>query len=890
MVEAPKKGTPLPQYALLKLAQWGRRLLSSRQPMRVLKMIPRVPLLILSLSFVGASLTNGARAGDFDWAYWRGPQMNGHSTLKNLPDTWDPAGGEGSNLLWKRDDMGTRSTPVCLNNKLYFLARHSAGTVNDGERVVCLNAETGETVWEHRFNVYLSDVPAERVGWSNVVADPETGDVFALGVCGLFLCLDGETGEVKWQHSMHEEYGLLSTYGGRTNSPIIHENNVLISAVFIGWGEKSRPQDHYIAFDKRNGQPVWYEGTRPLPNDTTYSGPVLTTFDGEAAVVFGSGDGGVHAFQPRTGKRLWWYDVTSRGINTTPLVVDGKVYCGHSEENLDDTKMGAVFCLDGTKRGNLNEDGEVWRVKELFFGKCAPLMIDNLLYVIDDRAKLHILNPETGETVGFERLGTVQRSSPLYADGKIYTCTADGRFYTLKPDGKGGVEILHRMRVRGESNGSIIAAQGRLYIPLSDGMYCVGTGQPPQGDSPTSPLAEEVSREDDTTPAQLQVVPVESLLTSGEGQSFQVRLYNAKGQWLRNADIGEARISHEGIGSVDGDGTFSTRGGNREHGAAIITAKVGELEGQARVRVVPPLDWQFDFDSGVIPVTWVGARYRHIPLDFDLYQKLTKEDPQAGQLYIFLSTGFINSGQNQSVYDDTTPAQRWTETLRYLGMLGEGEKPRTAEEAREKLGLSLKRLVAEKVLESYDFTTWQRDLGGDKSADEIRLTVTRGERRVDGNGVMTKIQTIPLGARSQGWMGLTNLSDYTIQADVYGTTKEGKLPDIGLIAQRYTIDMMGASQQLQIRTWTPQLRMARTVPLEWKSDTWYTLKFQASVEDGKAVLRGKVWEKGQSEPADWMVTAEDDPGEHNGSPGLFGNARDAEIFYDNIIVRKNDES
>src|SRR5690606_37054269 len=114
------------------------------------------------------------------------------------------------------------------------------------------------------------------------------------------------------------------------------------------------------------------------------------------------------------------------------------------------------------------------------------------------------------------------------------------------------------------SNGSIIAVQGRLYIPLSSGVYCVGTGEAPQGDAPPSPLADEVSREEDTTPARLQVVPVESLPTSGEGQSFQVRLYNAKGQWLRNAELAEVSLTHEGIGSVDGNATFSTSGGLRD--------------------------------------------------------------------------------------------------------------------------------------------------------------------------------------------------------------------------------------------------------------------------------------------------------------------------------------
>ena len=51
-------------------------------------------------------------------------------------------------------------------------------------------------------------------------------------------------------------------------------------------------------------------------------------------------------------------------------------------------------------------------------------------------------------------------------------------------------------------------------------------------------------------------------------------------------------------------------------------------------------------------------------------------------------------------------------------------------------------------------------------------------------------------------MGPTDLHDYTIQADVQGALTNNKLPDMGLIAQRYTLDLMGASQQLQMRSWT----------------------------------------------------------------------------------------
>ena len=51
-----------------------------------------------------------------------------------------------------------------------------------------------------------------------------------------------------------------------------------------------------------------------------------------------------------------------------------------------------------------------------------------------------------------------------------------------------------------------------------------------------------------------------------------------------------------------------------------------------------------------------------------------------------------------------------------------------------------------------------------------------------------------------------------------------------------------------------------------------------------AVLQGKVWPRDQKEPADWAITWEDEPGNEIGSPGLFGNANDAEVFYDNVKV------
>jgi outer membrane protein assembly factor BamB len=113
-------------------------------------------------------------------------------------------------------------------------------------------------IWEVFTTSSLSDAPAERVGWSSVCGDPTTGKIYLLGLGGHFQCLDGETGKVLWEHSMSEEYGMLSTYGGRTNFPVVFEDLVIVSGVMTGWGEYAVPAHRFIAFDKNTGAAVWF--------------------------------------------------------------------------------------------------------------------------------------------------------------------------------------------------------------------------------------------------------------------------------------------------------------------------------------------------------------------------------------------------------------------------------------------------------------------------------------------------------------------------------------------------------------------------------------------------------------------------------------------------------
>ena len=81
---------------------------------------------------------------------------------------------------------------------------------------------------------------------------------------------------------------------------------------------------------------------------------------------------------------------------------------------------------------------------------------------------------ETGEQIAKKALGTSMRSTPLVADGKLYTCTNGGGWYILKPT-EDGVEVVHKLRLDGdESDGSPIVSHGRIYLPTSEALYCIG--------------------------------------------------------------------------------------------------------------------------------------------------------------------------------------------------------------------------------------------------------------------------------------------------------------------------------------------------------------------------------------------------------------------------------
>ena len=119
----------------------------------------------------------------------------------------------------------------------------------------------------------------------------------------------------------------------------------------------------------------------------------------------------------------------------------------------------------------------------------------------------------------------------------------------------------------------------------------------------------------------VQVYPYEVLLSPGEKATFKARLFDAKGNFIRED---KATWALDQLGGAVADGVYTA---SAESEGGYIKATVGGVTGQARVRVVPPLPWSFDFDTWTgeaPPKHWTNTTGKVFVREFDGSKGLTR--------------------------------------------------------------------------------------------------------------------------------------------------------------------------------------------------------------------------------------------------------------------------
>lgn len=595
----------------------------------------------MRLSSVVLILTLTSACFAEDWTHWRGPTQNGVSADKNLPDDWDP---KGKNVIWTQP-VGSRSAPVISRGKVYLIGSVNPDQVNEQERVTCMDAETGKILWEHRFNVFLTDIVTNRVGWAVPCADPETGNVYTHGTQGLLTCFS-EEGKIVWQHSLTEEYGRVSGYGGRTSSPIVIDDLVIIHMVQSSWGDNGRGGFRFVAFDKKTGVVRWWSKTNVPPLDTTYSVPIALVVNGTKLVIAGGGDQAIHALKANTGERVWWMPFTAaRGINVSPVAdyAKGWVYFCQSEENFGTNVQGCVMCVDAGKTEADGQPKVIWKKLGILSGFGSPVLHEGRLYVVDNNAKMYCLDAANGNEIWTHKYGRNTKGSPILADGKFYVGEVSSTWHVFRP-GKDKAEKISSTRIPAGPGGTLVevnsspaVANGRLYFADTDSIYCVGASREKQPESPKTADPTAVTMPPKGPATYALVSPNDVTIHPGGSYKATVRLYDTHGQFLgeRNADSWSLPVGPPPPNSPPGAAPIPallaaiTQEGNvtvspsvsMQSGVVLAKLQVDgkELTATGRVRVAPVLPFSEDFeqvDLDRIPTGWINlaGKFRTLTL------------------------------------------------------------------------------------------------------------------------------------------------------------------------------------------------------------------------------------------------------------------------------------
>jgi len=467
-----------------------------------------------SWSFVttACALTLGLNAAKADWPQWRGPEGNGVAAGATPPTTWD----ESSNVKWKASlpGFGT-STPVVWKGKIFVTTAIPTGKTADGQPVAEKKPEEaappppppgdggprgerrrreggpgggpggpggpggrprGETPTEvHQFVVLCLDLETGKTIWQKVAKElvPHEGHHRDHGFASHSAVTDGEMvyayfgsrglhafsmdGEPRWS----KDLGQMQTRAGfgEGSSPLLYGDSIVIN-----WDHEGA--DFVAVFDKKTGDERW---RKERDEPTNWSTPVGLTHDGVAQVVI-SATNRIRSYALATGEVLWECGGMTTNVIPTPIVDGDMVFAisGFRGNALKAIRLGRTGDLTDT-------DAIAWS----YDAKCpyvpSALLSDGRLWFFSQNTGLiSCLDAKTGKVlVDAERVEglTGVYASPIAADGRIYLLGRNGEAVVIKDAAT--FEVLATNKLDDKFDASPVAVGSSLLLRGHQHLYCV---------------------------------------------------------------------------------------------------------------------------------------------------------------------------------------------------------------------------------------------------------------------------------------------------------------------------------------------------------------------------------------------------------------------------------
>ena len=334
-----------------------------------------------------------------------------------------------------------------------------------------------------------------------------------------------------------------------------------------------------MAFDKKTGETMWISAPGGRPYDTTYAPPIIVNVDGTRLLIQGASDGVAHAIKAQTGEPVWKYEISKRGLNTGIVVSGTTAILTHSEENLDSNEMGMMVAVDARSKGEIKKDQTKWSVYGWQGGFSSPVLDGNRLYQIDNGANIAAFDVTSGKQLWLQNLGTIQKASPVLADGKLYVGTENGKFFILEPSAT-GAKILDEDQLGTEQVpeaiiASVAVSDGRVYLVTDSNLYAIGK----KSATPSATVATPPTPAASSEVAHVQVVPTELMLKPGATAKFRVRLFDSRGLLIREEPASAATWSVENLKGTVTNGELSLTS-EAVAQAGRVKATVGGVSGR----------------------------------------------------------------------------------------------------------------------------------------------------------------------------------------------------------------------------------------------------------------------------------------------------------------------
>ncbi len=535
---------------------------------------PRVRVKVLHVPEKPADFS-GPVASPESW-----PQLGGSaghnpvSTVTNLPTQFDLTKKE--NIRWSQPIGNSAfSSPVVAGGKVLIGTNNAIGRdprfpkTDDVACLQCFDEATGAFLWQYSSprmqEGRQNDWPLLRTCLVPVV---EGDRVWVVTNRCEVVCLDlnghrdneddglpepeasapgAESADVVWR------YDLFSTLGVRPQkaacvTPTIAGNLLLLNSPN---DVDESPQKlatsgipAFLAFDKTSGQLVWSDKT---PNTNIHCNgcsmgvpvaPAAALIDGSWQAIFAGYDGWLYAFDLEAVQRgetqlLWKFDLNpkiaklwrDRGIANTPVVDGHRVYAAVGNNTDDAGDQGRLWCIDGTKRGDLsselvynksapdvviphkqfavepdkgdftrpnpnsgvvwvytsddlNQNGKIEYDERMHHSNSLPAIHDGLLMTTDLNGICHCLDAATGKLLWSHDLLGASDSGPLIADGKAWVIDDDGDLLIFALSREKQLLAEHHLDSLGYTN--LAAANETLYVATKTQLVAIGSGDFPQ--------------------------------------------------------------------------------------------------------------------------------------------------------------------------------------------------------------------------------------------------------------------------------------------------------------------------------------------------------------------------------------------------------------------------